>query len=271
MRSTAHPRSRRSIASVHMAVDVPSRLRTGQAATVPGTAFPRRECGHVMPRTSGPLLLSPDEANAAELRRRTLAADELEASAGARLAPTSLRHLRKSASATGATAMHVTVTQRDRQRHPPRRASTPAERSVLRSHPKRGEAGRALAAPTTIRRSHPTPAVGTAVLRPRMRWPRNLDRASINDGVAPRRLREPSGCGARGTRGRLSPSRSSSLSLRSCLSSKASAALGQHARSLLHECRRCLAGARRNRRIADRVCDPDSGAVAHLAAAGVVR
>jgi hypothetical protein len=65
----------------------------------------------VMPRTSGTLLLSPDEANAAELRRRTLAADELEASAGARLAPTSLLHLRNGTSATGATAMHVTVAQ----------------------------------------------------------------------------------------------------------------------------------------------------------------
>lgn len=41
-----------------------------------------------------------------------------------------------------------------------------------------------------------------------------------------------------------------------CSSSTASAAVAQHARSLLHECRRRLPGARRRRRIADRVCDP---------------
>ena len=64
-----------------------------------------------------------------------------------------------------------------------------------------------------------------------MRGPRNLDRASTNVGVAPRRLREPSGCGARGTRGRLSSSRSSSLNLRSCLSSQAGVCRLQRARS----------------------------------------
>jgi hypothetical protein len=45
-------------------------------------------------------------------------------------------------------------------------------------------------------------------------------------------------------------------------SSKASAAAAQHARSLLHGCRRRLLGTRQRRCLADRVCDPDSGAVA---------
>ena len=112
--------------------------------------------------------------------------------------------------------MHVRVAQLDRQtHHRRRRARHVASCSVLRSHAKRGEAGRALAASTTVRCSHLTREVGTAVLRPRMPRPRSLDRASTNVGVAPRRLREPSGCGARGTRGRLSSSRSSSFDLRS--------------------------------------------------------
>jgi hypothetical protein len=41
-------------------------------------------------------------------------------------------------------------------------------------------------------------------------------------------------------------------------SSKASAAAAQQACSLLHECRRCVPGACRRRRVAQRVCDPDS-------------
>jgi hypothetical protein len=58
---------------------------------------------------------------------------------------------------------------------------------------------------------------------------------------------------------------------RLCCSSTASAAAAQHARSLLRERRRRLPGAHRRRRIADRVCDPDSGAAAYRAAAGGVR
>ena len=42
-------------------------------------------------------------------------------------------------------------------------------------------------------------------------------------------------------------------------SSKASATAAQHARSLSRECRRRVTGARRRRRVADRVCDGDSG------------
>jgi hypothetical protein len=75
--------------------------------------------------------------------------DQLQASAGARLAPTSLLYLRKDTSATGATAVHVTVVQRDCHTHPPRRASTPAERSVLRSHAK-WSAGATLRAMTAL-------------------------------------------------------------------------------------------------------------------------
>jgi hypothetical protein len=47
--------------------------------------------------------------------------------------------------------------------------------------------------------------------------------------------------------------------------------VAHHARSLLHEGRRRLLAARGRRCSAYRVCDADSGAVAYLAAAGVVR
>jgi hypothetical protein len=87
--------------------------------------------------------------------------------------------------------MHVTVAQQDRHSAAASRKH-PAERSVLRSRAKRGEAGRALARqPPSGARISPR-GVGTAVLRPRMRGPRNLDRALTNVGVAPRRLSEPS-------------------------------------------------------------------------------
>ena len=58
-------------------------------------------------------------------------------------------------------------------------------------------------------------------------------------------------CGSETAVGRAAP--------RGRSSSKASATAAQHARSLSRECRRRVTGARRRRRVADRVCDGDSG------------
>ena len=65
--------------------------------------------------------------------------------------------------------------------------------------------------------------------------------------------------------------RGSTHASRTRRSSEASVAVAQHALSLVDDRRRRLPRARRRRSIADRVCDPDSGAVAHLAAPRVIR
>ena len=67
------------------------------------------------------------------------------------------------------------------------------------------------------------------------------------------------GPGLSSCRRRPPSSKSGSLDLCSSWSSKASATAAQHARSLSRECRRRVTGARRRRRVADRVCDGDSG------------